>query len=473
MKPTMNTTLTSLFRGLALFSTLAAMLCVAGGCSKSEKEKEPVVSVQTTPVQRAPIAQVITAEAVVFPLEQATVAPKISSSIKKFYVQRGTLVKKGQLLAELENRDLSAALESSKGELEQAEANYATTVGSSLPQQIQKAELDAVAAKSNFEAQQKVYESRKELFLQGAIPRKDLDSAEVAFLQARSQNEQAQKQLADLQRLGKEQALKSAQGSRLSAEGHMRGAQALLSYSRITSPIDGVVTDRPLYEGDVATANQPILTVMNISRLIAKAHIPQSEAAVLKMADPAELKIPGLDEPIKGRVSLVSPALDPGSTTIEVWVEAAKPNPALKPGMSVEVSMTAKTVTDALVVPTAAVFKNAAGADYVLLAGADEKAHQKTVRLGIRNSDLTQIASGINPGDPVITTGGYAVPDGTQVKIEKPAADEKEAADKDEKDAGKGEKDGKADGKADDTKKPDKAKEKAGPSKKTAPKGKE
>jgi HlyD family secretion protein len=428
-----------------------------------------VVSVQTTPAQRAPISQIITAEAVVYPLQQATVAPKISSTIKKFYVQRGARVKKGQLLAELENKDLSAAAESSKGDFEQAEANYVTTVGASLPQQIQKAELDAVAAKSNFDAQQKVYESRKQLFQEGAIPRKDMDAAEVAFLQARSQNEQAQKQLADLQRVGKQQALKSAEGSRTSAEGRMKGAEALLSYSRITSPIDGVITDRPLYEGDVATANQPLLTVMNTSRLIAKAHIAQSEAAVLKVGNPAELRIPGLDEPVKGRVSLVSPALDPGSTTIEVWVEASKPDPALKPGMTVGLSVTAKTVKDAIVVPASAVFKNAEGADYVLLAGSDEKAHQKTVQLGIRNSDLAQITGGINPGDPVITTGGYAVPDGTQIKIEKPAADEKEAAAKDEKDTAKDEEDDKVG----NAKNPGKVGEKAPPAKKTPVKGKE
>ena len=465
----MNTSLTFVRQSLVLFCALAAILCIASGCGKAEKEKEPVVSVQTTPAQRAPISQIISAEAVVYPLEQATVAPKISSTIKKFYVQRGARVKKGQLLAELENKDLSAAAESSKGDFELAEANYATTVGSSLPQQIQKAELDAVATKSNFDAQQKVYESRKQLFQQGAIPRKDMDSAEVAFLQARSQNEQAQKQLADLQRVGKQQALKSAEGSRASAEGHMRAAQALLSYSKITSPIDGVVTDRPLYEGDLATANQPLLTVMNTFRLIAKAHIAQSEAAVLKVGNPAELKIPGLDEPIKGRVSLVSPALDPGSTTIEVWVEAAKPDPALKPGMTVELSMTAKTVKDAIVVPASAVFKNAEGADYVLLAGSDEKAHQKTVQLGIRNSDLAQIAGGIDRGDPVITTGGYAVPDGTQIKIEKPAAEEKEAVSKDENAPGKDEKDAKAG----DAKKPGKATEKAPSAKKAPVKGKE
>jgi len=451
---------------------VASLLLLSAGCKTDEKEKEPVVSVQTTPAQRGPISQLISAEAVVYPLEQASVAPKISAPIKKFYVQRGTRVKKGQLLAELENKDLLAAAESSKADFEQADASYVTTVGASLPQQIQRAELDAVATKSNFEAQQKVYESRKQLFEQGAIPRKDMDAAEVAFLQARSQNEQAQRQLADLQRVGKEQTLKSAQGSRMSAEARMRGAEAMLSYSKITSPIDGVVTDRPFYEGDPATANQPILTVMNTSRLIAKAHIAQAEAALLKAGNPAGLKLPGLDVPIKGQVTLVSPALDPGSTTIEVWVEAAKLDPALKPGMTVEVSITAKTVKDALVVPTQAVFKNSEGADYVLLAGSDEKAHQKTVQLGIRNSDLAQIAGGINPGDPVITTGGYAVPDGTQIKIEKPGAEEKEAADKDEKDSGKDEKDDKAD-KPGNSAKRGKADQKAVPAKTAPVKGKE
>jgi len=407
-----------------------------GGCKTDEKEKEPVASVQVTPAQRGTVSQIISVEAVVFPLEQATVAPKITSTIKKFYVQRGTPVKKGQLLAELENADLAAAAEASKGDFEQADAAYNTTVGASLPQQIQKAQLDAESAKLAFEAQQKVYDSRKELFQQGAIPRRDLDAAEVALTQARGQNEQTQKQLADLQRLGKEQALKSAQGSLHSAEGHYRGAEAQLGYSKIVSPIDGVVTDRPLFEGDPATANQPILTVMNLSRLIAKAHIAQSEAAALKVGNSAELKIPGLDDPIRARVTLVSPALDPGSTTIEVWTEAAKPDPALKPGMTVQVSITAKTVKDAVFVPASAVFNNPETGQYVLLAGSDNLAHQKPVQVGIRNSEAAQILSGVNPGDKVITSGGYAVPDKTKIKVEEPASAEKEGdkARKDEKD---------------------------------------
>ena len=416
---------------LALLSLgIVLLLFFGSGCGQEDKEKEPVVTVQVTPAKRATISQTISAQAVVYPLQQATIAPKITSAVKQFLVQRGSRVKKGQLLAVLENKDLTAAAEASKGDFEQADANYVTTVNAGLPQQIQKAELDAAAAKSAFDAQLKVYQSRKELFEQGALPRRDFDTAEVALAQARSLNEQAQRQLADLQRLGKEQALKAAQGSRMSAEGKYRAAEAQLSYSEIRSPIDGYVTERPLSVGDLATANQPILTVMDTSRLIAKSHIPQSEAAVLKAGNPAELRVPGLDEPVKGHVTLVSPALDPGSTTIEVWVEASKPDPALKPGMTVEVAMTAKTVKEALVVPTPAVFKNNEGADYVVVAASDGHAHQKTIQLGVRNSEFSQVLSGVTAGDPVISSGGYALPDNTQIKIEAPGAEQKEAADK-------------------------------------------
>ena len=417
----------------ALLLPVCAVALLAG-CSSAEKEAEPLVAVQTTPAKRGPIELTVSSEAVVFPLEQAVITPKITSTINKFYVQRGTRVKKGQPLAQLENADLAGAAEQSKGNFEQAEANYKTTTGASVPQQIQKAELDAAAAKAAFDAQQKVYDSRKELFDQGAIPRRDLDSAEVAMIQARSQNEQAQKQLADLQRLGQEQALKAASGQLSAAKGTYENAQAQLSYSVIHSPIDGVVTDRPLYQGELATANQPILTVMNTSKLIAKAHVPQSEAVLLKVGDHAELNVQGVEEPIPGRVMLVSPALDPGSTTIEIWVEALRTNPALKPGMNAQIEATAKSVKDALTVPAGAVFKSPEAGDYVMIAGKDEKAHLAKVKIGIRNKELAEIQSGIKENDPVITAGGYALPDGTKIKVE--AAPPAEGEDKGAGDAG-------------------------------------
>src|SRR5258708_8399986 len=130
------------------------------------------------------------------------------------------------------------------------------TVGAGLPQQIKKAVLDAASAKVAFDAQQKIYDSRKELLQQGAIPRRDFEAAEVALAQARSQNEQAQRQLADLQRLGKEQLLKSAQGTKESYHGNYQSAAPHLTHSLIKNPIDAAITDRPLDVVDLATANQ-------------------------------------------------------------------------------------------------------------------------------------------------------------------------------------------------------------------------
>ena len=400
---------------VALVLASTALLYACGG---GEKEPEPIVTVQVTPAKRGTVEQTVSAEAVVSPLQQAVITPKITSTISKFYVQRGSRVKQGQILAILENADLAGAAEQSKGEFEQAEAGYATTTGASLPEQIQKAELEAAAAKAAYDAQKKVYDARKDLFDQGAIPRRDLDSAEVALAQARSQNEQAQKQLVDLQKLGKEQTLKSASGQLSAAKGKYLNAKAQLSYSEIRSPIDGVVTDRPLFQGELATANQPLLTVMDTSKLIAKAHIAQDEAVELKVGDAAELSFEGLDDPIKGRVMLISPALDPGSTTIEVWIEAIKPGRELKPGMNVSIEAVAKSVENALVVPASAVYKNPETGDYVLLAGSDGKAHLVKVKVGIRSQELAEIQSGLKEGDSVITVGGYALPDGTKIKIE-------------------------------------------------------
>jgi multidrug efflux pump subunit AcrA (membrane-fusion protein) len=397
-------------------------------CGGGEKEPEPIVTVQVTPAKRGTVEQTVSAEAVVSPLQQAVITPKITSTISKFYVQRGSRVKQGQILAILENADLAGAAEQSKGEFEQAEAGYTTTTGASLPEQIQKAELEAAAAQAAYDAQKKVYDARKDLFDQGAIPRRDLDSAEVALAQARSQNEQAQKQLVDLQKLGKEQTLKSASGQLSAAKGKYLNAKAQLSYSEIRSPIDGVVTDRPLFQGELATANQPLLTVMDTSKLIAKVHIAQDEAVELKVGDAAELSFEGLEDPIKGRVMLISPALDPGSTTVEVWIEAIKPGTALKPGMNVSVEAVAKSVENALVVPASAVYKNPETGDYVLLAGSDGKAHLVKVKVGIRRKELAEIQSGLKEGDAVISVGGYALPDGTKIKIEAAPPTEGDAA---------------------------------------------
>jgi HlyD family secretion protein len=388
------------------------------GCSKEESNPEPVVTVKATQVKRAPISRVITAEAVLYPLLQSIIAPKISAPVKKFYVNRGAKVRQGQLLAVLENRDLEAAAIDSKGAFEQAEASYTTTTNAGVPEELQKAELDVQSTKQALDAAQKQYDSRSALFKQGAIPRKDLDQASVTLVQARSQYEVAQKHYNSLQAVGKQQTLKSAAGQLTSAQGKYLGARAQLGYSEIRSPINGWVTDRPLYPGEMAAQGTPLITIMDLSKVIARAHIPQQEAALLKVGDPATLTPLGSDESIPAKLTVVSPALDPNSTTVEVWAEAANANQTLKPGSTVHLSINSATIKDALVVPASAIITSGEGKSEVMVIGSDGRAVSREVQTGIRQGDEVQIQVGLNPGEQIVTVGAYGLPDKTKVKVE-------------------------------------------------------
>lgn len=408
---------------------LLPIILLSACSSKKEAEPQPLVSVQVAPVKQQSISQTITTDSVLYPISQATITPKISAPVLKSYVQRGSKVHKGELLVTLENKDLAAAAEENRGNYEQAQAAASIAINNSVPEEVQKAELDTKAAKENLDAQQKIYDSRKNLFQQGAIARKDLDTAAVALVQARAQYDVAQKHLAGLQAVGHQQEIKSANATLVAAQGKYQGAQAQLQYSEIRSPIDGVVTDGPLYPGMVPQAGAPLITVMNLSQMIARAHIPQSQAVLLKKGDDASVKVGGSDADIKGKVTLVSPALDPGSTTVEVWVQAPNPDGVLKAGSSASLTIVAKTVPKALVVPAAAVLTDEDGKKSLMVVGSDSIAHKRDVETGIQTADSVQIVNGVKPGEQVVSTGAYGMADNTKVKIESP---QPAAAEKDE-----------------------------------------
>jgi multidrug efflux pump subunit AcrA (membrane-fusion protein) len=400
---------------------VGAGLLVSTSCSKKE-ENTPEVTVQAAKAEKKDIRQVIRSEGVLFPKNQAAITPKIVAPVKEFYVNRGSKVHAGQLLAVIENRDLAAAELDTKGGYHQAEATYQIATTSALPEEWQKAEYDLKAAKENYDAEQKIYESRRKLYEEGALPRKDYDQSIVAFTQAKSQYEIASMHMAALQSAGKKQQLKSAEGQLTSAKGKYEGAAAQLAYSEIRSPINGVVTDRPAYPGETPPPGVPLLTVMDTSSVIAKAHIPQDQAVQLKAGDAASMRGPG-DADVEGKVTLVSPALDANSTTVEVWVEAPNGDGKLRPGSSVTVEMVASKVSDAIVVPASAVLKTPEGATVVMVI-KDGQALQTEVETGIREGVLVQITKGLSGEEMVIVNGSYGLPDKTKVKIaEAPSAE--------------------------------------------------
>lgn len=387
---------------MALPALLPAAAFLMFACSsKQGGEVEPDVTVQAATVETSTIQANISTNAVLYPRDQAAMIPKIIAPIKKFYVVRGSVVHSGQLLAELENRDLVGALTENQGGYEQAQAAYQSA--------LQSAGQELKISKEQLDAAQKLYDSREALYKQGAMAARDVQDAAIALTQARSQY--------DLARKGYN--LKAAQGQLTAAKGKTISAEAQLSYTRILSPINGVVTERPFYEGETAPSGVPIVTVMDLSRVVARAHISPDQAAQLHLGDDATI-LPGTGQAdIPGKVTLVSPALDPNSTTVQVWVEVPNRDRKLKPGSTVAVNIVARTVEDALIVPAKAILTASDGIASVMAIGGDGRAHQTKVKIGIRDGGKVQVLDGLHVGEQVVTAGAYGLPDGVKVTISK------------------------------------------------------
>jgi len=373
---------------------------------KAEEETAPVVTVDVAPVLLSQIQRTIRADALLYPKQQAAIIPKIAAPIRKVDVQRGARVRAGQLLVELENSDLAGAAVEGRASAEQAEATFEQTSKATVPEEVQKAELDLQAAKDAMDAQQAVLTSREQLYKEGAIAQKDVNEARTNVSQARTQYETARKRVEDLRSFARDQELKAAAAQRDAARGRRQSAEAQLAYSRITSPIDGVVTDLPYYAGETPASGQPVVTVMDTSQVIARTHVSQAAAAELAVGNEANLIGPG-GVPIPGKVLQISPALDASNTTVEVWVQAANPSGSLRPGSSMKIEMIARTVPNALVIPQAAVVTSPSGATFAMLIDKDNVPHRRKIAVGIRDSGKVQITDGLESGQRVATTGAF------------------------------------------------------------------
>jgi multidrug efflux pump subunit AcrA (membrane-fusion protein) len=398
-----------------IYIAVALLLVGCGGAKKAADEAEPPTPVQVDNVTRGPIDVIVEADAVIYPIDQANVTPKISAPVRRVLVNRGDHVKAGQLVAELENRDLVSAVAESKSQVDQATASLRAITGGSVPEDRNKAEADVKAAEATYEAAKRVYESRVDLQKQGALARKLVDDAQVAMAQAQSALATARGHLTAVRNFNGTGQIDVAKAQAAAAKAHYDSALVASSYAEIRSPINGVVSDRPVYPGEMVTPGSPLISIVNISKVIAKANIPIKDAQAIKLGKQATI-ISG-SEQLNGTVTVVSPAVNPGTTTVEVWVQADNPGELFKPGAAVHVSIRADLLQDVLLVPTSAILNFDEGGEKVMVVGKDKLAHERKVTVGIREGARAQILTGVAEGEQVITTGGLGLDDKAKVEI--------------------------------------------------------
>jgi len=345
---------------------------------------------------------------------------------------KNKVVRAGDVIAVLESRDLQAQLAEAVAALNEARANERSLLTGTIPKtnaEDQKALLDARAKVNNA---LRTYERRKVLFERGGISRKDLEASQLDLTTAEDEL-RLQEQTVSLRARSlnpNDRALAAARTAQ--AQQRVATLDAQLSYATIRSPITGIVTDQFQYEGEFAAAGGKLVTIADSSTVIVKAPFSDTMAAQLKAGDPATvLPTDTSAEEMKGQISLLSRSSEPTNRTVEVWVTLGNDEGKLRANGAAQVTISANSKNDAIVVPASAVTLEASNAaeGTVMIVDAQNVAHETKVTVGIRTAEKVEIVEGLQGGETVVIEGNYALPDGTKVEIakdeEKTGEDEK------------------------------------------------
>jgi HlyD family secretion protein len=399
---------------------ILALVTLAGCATKEEAPPKPVVDVRIAKAELADVKLTVRAPAFVFAREQANISARITAPIRALMVRKGDSVGAGQVLAQLDNRDLLAQRDEAAAAVTEAEANLQRVTAGTLPTDVERARGQLASADAGLNMAQKSYERRKQLFEQGAIPQRDLQLSETELAQAKTNQEVAKRSLELLQGQSREKDIVMAKSKAEQAQARLASIKAQLDYAEIRSPFAGTITEQFMFPGDMAKPDAPMFTVMDLSVAVARAQIPDGEAGAVRAgASCTFVPSDAAESTFSGHVTVVNQAIDPARRTIETWCEIPNPKRTLRGGTFGQVLILTGMNPKSVVVPVAAVqFVEGSQKGVVMVAGEKGAAVKKEVDTGEQFDGKVQIKSGLAAGESVIVQGGYGLAEGTQTKVQ-------------------------------------------------------
>jgi HlyD family secretion protein len=395
-------------------------LVVLTGCASREEEpSKPVVEVVVAKAVAADVQATVRAPAFIFARAQANISSRITAPIRKLLVRKGDSVAAGQLLAQLDRGDLLAQRDEAAAALTDAEANLARVTSGTLPTDVERARGQLATTEAALNQAEKVYERRRQLFQDGAIPHRDLLVSETELAQAKANHEVAKRSLDLLMNQSRDKDILMAKSKVEQARAHLEAIKAQLDFTEIRSSSAGSITEQFMFPGDMASPSTPIFTVMDLSIAVARAQVPASEAAAIRTGQAcAFAPADAAGTSFAGRVSVVNQSIDPARRTVEAWCEIPNHNHALRAGAFGQVTIVTGVAPDSVVVPVQAVqFAEGAHRGTVMVAGDKGVAVQREVETGEVVDGKVQIKRGVSVGEPVIVQGAYGLAEGTQIRV--------------------------------------------------------
>ena len=378
--------------------------------------------------------------------EHAELYAKVSGYLTNQTVDIGDVVKRGQLLAEIDDPEVHkavdqarAALDQAKAKVQVAEAMVDTAQALRDAAQAAVAQLAAEVKTTEYthDYREKAYARIGGLVQAGATERKLLDEQKDQLDSSSSAVEVSKAAVlsAKAQLMAKQAMIRQAQADLAEARAKVEVAEADLGrakvvadYTKITSPYDGVVTRRAFHRGDfVRSAAEgtvaSILSVARVDKMRVVFPIPDRYVRLLDKGDEASVVVNALPgREFKGAVSRSALSEDPESRNMRTEMDLENPDGVLHEGMYGDVTVLLQQATPGSVtIPSACLVSQAgggAGAVHVVEGG---KARRRDVKVGIDNGTTVEVVEGLKPGDQVVLRASGAIGDGTDVRVETPA----------------------------------------------------
>lgn len=405
-------------------------------------------------VKRGSVDMKITATGVIKPYNEVKISPKVTGLLNKLLVKQGQMVKKGQLLALMDDSNLIGQVAAANSAFNQAKANYEKALHGNRPEEVANAQAQlaksenivrfAEQAVSRSQAQVKSCQAQltrdatnsrrlSQLAKQGAISDQDrlnastqaemtevtlkqaqqeLRQSEASLAQAMADMESARQQYSMSKQGNREEDIRAAKFAMEQAAGNLHYLRSQLNDTRIRAPFDGVISQKYADEGAIVTPTTSAATTSATSSSIISlagnlelvAQVSETDMEHVKIGQPVEIVANAYPEKVfHGHVTLIAPeaVVTLNVTTFEVHATIDDdPKHFLMAGMNVNSEFVAGKQDDVLLVPTSCITSQM-GKTGVLIPGADGQSKFKAVKTGTTSGSSTVIMHGLKEGDQV------------------------------------------------------------------------
>jgi HlyD family secretion protein len=394
-------------------TVFAIAVVLLAGCGQGQQKRGPTaLDVDVAQAQRRTIATYLTLDGQVSPLEESTLSFQQSGPITAIYVNQGDRVSAGQLLARIDASTLQAQLAQDVALISQASAR-AQMSALNVPIVSSQTSQAVLSAKAALDNAQLAYNQDLQLYKQGYVSQSQLVQARSQYIAAQSQY-----QTSITNQKSTMVSTSSAAADRAavqSAQAQANTLRTMIGQTALYAPFDGVITARLMDPGAMASPGNAVLRVDKLDTVWVNVNVPDEDLAYVHAGTPVTFTASTSNRRFSARINAVNAVPTQGTLSYQARIRQINPGDVLRGGMLVSVIIQQARHDNAIVVPRQAVAQSDTG-NAVFVVGADKKAQQVPVKIGLQTDTLSEVISPrVQAGTTVIVTRPDALQDGSLV----------------------------------------------------------